>query len=141
MPIDLASGVLTRASRFCEEQAADLQALMRSVMGTPAPPGSVADLDHKELLASPRTGARQQLWQQIGTAQMCLAVHVIDHARALGTLLADPQSRVSVYAHAGPVRGAVESAALLLHLLSAGRSYRVRLARGVALLLWTPVSR
>jgi hypothetical protein len=135
MPIDLATGFLARVSQLCTEQAADLQALMQGVMGVPAPPDSVADLDHKELLASPRTTARQQLWQQIAAAQMCLAVHVIDHARALGTLLADPQSQVPVYAHAGLARSAVESAALLLHLLCAGQPFSVRLTRGVALLI------
>ncbi|MEV4343498.1 hypothetical protein AB0J83_03325 [Actinoplanes sp. NPDC049596] len=135
MPTDIAAEFLTRAGPLCTDQAADLELLVDAVLAALVPPRSPADLDHRVLLASRRNADRQQLWSQIGQAQMHLAVHTIDHVRALGASLADPQTWVPVYAHAGMARSAVESAALLLHLLAEGQPFDVRLDRGVALLI------
>ncbi|MEV4343521.1 hypothetical protein AB0J83_03445 [Actinoplanes sp. NPDC049596] len=135
MPADLATEFLTRLSQFCADQTVDLEALMETVLADRAPQRSPADLDHRALLASPRSADRQQLWHQVGLAQMHLAVNTIDHVRALSTVLSAPRARVPVYAHAGLARAAIESAALLLHLLADGETFDARLARGVALLI------
>ncbi|GIF25726.1 hypothetical protein BJ973_004003 [Actinoplanes tereljensis] len=135
MAADPTAEFLIRAARSCHDQADDLYALTRTVLNDAAPPRSPADGDHRTLLTSVRSDDRQQLWHRIGIAQINLIVHTTDHLRTLGTVLAEPRARVPVYAHAALARAAVESSAMLLHLLATGSSFPTRLARGVALLL------
>ncbi|MGW3610572.1 hypothetical protein ACWD6N_11890 [Micromonospora sp. NPDC005163] len=126
---------LMRASRFCREQADDLQGLLGPILDFAAPTGAPATRDHKELLSAVRSADRQELWSRAAFACMHMAVHVTDHVRALGVLLAQPQAGAPVYAHASLARSAVEAAALLMHVLAEGQPFEVRFSRGVALLI------
>ncbi|WP_327040000.1 hypothetical protein OG400_18840 [Micromonospora ureilytica] len=126
---------LTRASRFCREQADDLQGLLGPILASTASASAPATRDHKELLSSVRSADRQELWSRAAFACLHMAVHVADHVRALGVLLAQSQVGVPVYAHASLARSAVEAAALLMHVLAEGQPFEVRFSRGVALLI------
>ncbi len=124
-----------RASRFCREQADDLQTLLSSVLDSTAPIGAPATLDHKELLSSVRSADRQELWAKGMLACLHMAVHVTDHVRALGVLCAQTEIGVPLYAHATLARSAVETAALLMHVLAKRQPFEVRFSRAVALLI------
>jgi hypothetical protein len=132
---DPAADLVTKAGRFCSEQADDLDELLGPILEASALTDAPATRDHQRLLASVRSADRQQLWSRAVFACMHLAVHVTDHVRALGVLLAQPQVGVPVYAHASIARAALESAALLAYVLAEGQPTDIRLARGVALLL------
>lgn len=126
---------LTRAGRYCREQADELQGLLSTVLETTAPPGAPASQDYQALLTATRSEDRHALGSRAAVAGLNLAVSVVDHVRWLGVLLARPQEAVPLYAHASVARSAVEAAATVVHLFADGQPYDIRLGRGVAFLL------
>ncbi|MEV4830558.1 hypothetical protein AB0K25_19835 [Micromonospora sp. NPDC049257] len=126
---------LTRAGRYCREQADELQTLLAVVQEGTAPYAAPATQDHRALLAALRSADRRLLASQAVVAGLSLAVSVADQVRWLGALLARPQQAVPLYAHASLARSAVEAAALVVHLFADGQPWDVRLGRGVAFLL------
>ncbi|GAA4256479.1 hypothetical protein [Dactylosporangium darangshiense] len=134
MSSDPSIAAMRRMHQLCTEQADDLRATMERTQATAASPGAPASRDHARILSWTRSADRQNLWSRAAINGLHMAVAVADHVRALSLLLTDPAD-VPIYTHATVARAAVESAAMIAHLLDAAASSEVRFARGVALLI------
>jgi hypothetical protein len=136
MPNDPAMPFLTRMHRLCQEQADELLAVLDQCLSWQASPAAPTSRDHARVLTSVRADDRQALWSQVQMNCLMLAVNVADHVRALAVLLAQPHVGVPIYAHATTARVALESAAMLAHILDVtDRGFEVRFARGIAHLI------
>jgi hypothetical protein len=93
-------------------------------------------VDERALLTAVRSRARQKLWGDCALGLLNMGVHVSDHVRSLGLLLAHVREQgAPIYVHASLARGAVESVAWLWWLLAEGEGFDARLGRGIAFLV------
>ena len=128
--------LLVSAGTACLTQADALQQTLVRVHAAAAPAHARASDDERALLTAVRSRARHKLWGDCAVGLLNMGVHVADHVRSLGLLLAHVREQgAPIYAHVSLARGAVESVAWLWWLLAAGEGFDARLGRGVAFLV------
>ncbi|MEV0391999.1 hypothetical protein [Polymorphospora rubra] len=128
--------LLASAGTACLAQADALQQTLVRVHSAAAPSTAPASADERALLTMVRSQTRHKIWGDCALGLLNMGVHVADHVRALGQLLAHVREQgAPVYAHATLARGAVESVAWLWWLLADGEQFEARFGRGIAFLI------
>ncbi|MFD0974892.1 hypothetical protein [Plantactinospora endophytica] len=128
--------LLASAGTACLAQADAPQQTLVRVHSAAAPSTAPASADERALLTMVRSQTRHKIWGECALGLLNMGVHVADHVRALGMLLAHVREQgAPVYAHATLARGAVESVAWLWWLLADGERFEARFGRGIAFLI------